>query len=117
MKSLLEKTLSFIAEFRDQFEEMPCSNDFLDDYSWNLKQGLAQAESLTPDQKRHLLTKAADLLKIISAEWDKCEVVLGNNLRLAMVERLQANIRETIRGLNKAPVTCSRANGRYVSGH
>ncbi len=98
MKPLLEKTLIILAEFRDQFEEMPCSNDFLDDYSWNLKQSLAQAESLTPDQKRHLLTKAADLLKVIAAEWDKSEAVLGNHLRLAMVERLQKDIRQAIRG-------------------
>ena len=101
MKSLLEKTLSFIAEFRDQFEEMPGATEYLRDLSEDLEQGLAQLERLTPDQKQHLLTKAADLLKVIAAEWDKSEAVFGNHLRLAVVERLQKDIRSEMKGLDR----------------
>jgi hypothetical protein len=102
-ESLINSTLDSIDAFSDQFHEMPGATEFLRDCSEDLKQGLAQAETLTPDDQRRLLDKANEVLALIAAEWDKCEAVLGNHLRLAIVGRLRENIRVAIRALNKLP--------------
>lgn len=103
-QSIIESTLVFVAEFRKQFEEMPGATEFLRDCSEDLECGLAQEEKLMTHQKRELLTKAADLLKVISAEGDKSEAAFGNHLRLAMVERLRIDLRAATKRLNEAPI-------------
>jgi hypothetical protein len=77
---------------------MPGAVEFLDDYSWDLKRGLRQETRLNTDEKRRLLTKACEVLEVISREWDKCELVLGNDLRLAIVHKLKQDIRVALKG-------------------
>ena len=77
---------------------MPGAVAFLDDYSEDLKRGLRQGERLNTDEKRRLLTKANEVLEVISREWDKCELVLGSDLRLAIVDKLKQDIRAALKG-------------------
>ena len=58
---LINSTLIYIAEFREQFEEMPGATELLDDYAWHLKQGLAQGETLTRDDRRRLLASSNEV--------------------------------------------------------
>lgn len=77
--------------------------EFLEGYSADLKRGLAHGDTLTIDDQRWLLASANEVLGLIASEWGKCEAVMGNHLRLAMVERLQNDLREVIRDLVKQP--------------
>jgi hypothetical protein len=104
-EEIIKSTLNFIGEFRIQFEELPGAQVFLDDYSTDLRQALAQAETLTPADQQRILERASEVLKIISAEWEKLEPVLGNHLRLAIVQKLRADIRVAIRDLEKETIS------------
>lgn len=118
IQQLLKSTVFFIAEFKQQFEEMDGADEFLDNYYETLDRGISKIEGLDPHERKRLLETADEVLGIIAAEWDKTECVHGGHLRLAMVERLRSDIREAIKGLNKAPATRPTPdNGKASGGH
>jgi len=48
---------------------------------------------LTPADQRQVLQKANEVLGLIEAEWEKAASVCGAQLRLAILQKLRAEIR------------------------
>ena len=118
MIKYLTRTLNFIAEFKDESEERPGATEFLQNYSEDVQLGIDRWEMLASDEQRRVLDKATEVLGLIVREWEKAEVVQGNDLRLAMVLGLRHDLRKSAKSLREDPIIRpSLANAEALSGH